>query len=210
MGRLHLFDMDGTLLHGSSANVELARKLGLVEEFRGLDAAFAAGRIDSPHYARRAYELWQNLTAELVAEAFAASPWLAGIREVWADIRARGEYCVVISLSPEFFVRHLLPWGAHATFGGRFPELPFRGVPLDESGILHPESKVRIADRLCADYGVTRADCVAYGDSMSDAALFRVVATSVAVNGDYNVSDIATLSYAGRDLRDAYELVLGA
>lgn len=209
MGKLHLFDMDGTLLYGTSANVELARELGLVAEFQALDARFAAGEIDSPAYARQAYAMWQELTVERVATAFAAAPWLAGIREVWADIRARGEYCAVISMSPEFFVRHLLEWGAHATYGGRFPALPFGGVPLDISGILVPESKVLIADQLCARYGVTRAECVAYGDSTSDALLFDVVPVSVAVNGDHHVSDIATLSYTGRDLRDAYALTIG-
>ncbi len=208
VGKLHLFDMDGTLLHGSSANVELARELGLVEEFQALDMEFATGVIDSRDYARRAYVLWRNLTEAQVATAFEASPWLAGIPEVWAEIRAKGEYCAVISLSPDFFVRRLLAWGAHDAFGGKFPELPFRGVPLDVSGILVPESKVLIADRLCARYGVTRAECVAYGDSMSDSLLFAAVPTSVAVNGDHNVSGIATLSYAGRDLREAYALTL--
>ncbi len=210
MGKLHLFDMDGTLLYGSSANVELARELGLVEEFQALDAEFAAGLIDSPRYARRAYELWHGLTARQVEAAFEAAPWLDGIREVWADIRGRGEYCAVISLSPDFFVRRLTAWGAHAAFGGRFPQLPFHGAPLDVSGLLGPESKVRIADRLCAEYGLSRAQCVAYGDSMSDAALFSVVPTSVAVNGDHHVSGLATFSYSGQDLRAAYELALSA
>lgn len=206
MTRLHLFDMDGTLLHGSSANVELARVTGMVEEFRALDAEFAAGLLDAPGYARRAYGMWGALTSEQVTAAFTAAPWLSGIPEVWADIRARGEYCAVISLSPDFFVRRLLRWGVHAAFGAKFPEPPFGDVPLDVSGILLPESKVLIADRLCAEFGVTRADCVAYGDSMSDAQLFGVVPVSVAVNADHHVSGIATLAYAGRDLREAYAL----
>ncbi len=206
MARLHLFDMDGTLLHGSSANVELARVLGVVERFEELDARFAAGVLDVPGYARRAYRMWSTLTQEQVAAAFEAAPWLAGIREVWSDIRSRGEYCAVISLSPGFFVRRLLEWGAHAAFGARFPEPPFAGAPLDVSGVLVPESKVLITDRLCARYGVRRQDCVAYGDSMSDAMLFRAVPVSVAVNGDRHVTSLATLSYTGRDLREAYAL----
>jgi phosphoserine phosphatase len=198
--------MDGTLLHGSSANVELARVVGKLAEFEALDAQFAAGRLDSPAYARLAYGMWRSLTAEQVAAAFEAAPWLYGIREVWADIRSRGEYCAVISLSPDFFVRRLLEWGAHDAFGARFPHPPFGDVPLDVTGLLEPGSKVEIADRLCARYGVTRAECVAYGDSMSDALLFAAVPMSVAVNGDHHVSDLATLTYTGRDLREAYAL----
>ncbi|GAA2135768.1 hypothetical protein [Streptomyces synnematoformans] len=94
MSRLHIFDMDGTLLHGSSANIELARQMGLVAEFRALDAAFSSGEIDTYDYAERAHGMWSSLTPEILARAFAGSPWLAGIREVWADITARGDQCV--------------------------------------------------------------------------------------------------------------------
>nr|WP_202447416.1 HAD-IB family phosphatase [Streptomyces sp. SID5468] len=200
--------MDGTLLYGSSANVELARQLDLVADFEALDADFSGGLIDTVEYARQAYRMWRDLTANQVEMAFDAAPWLTGIREVWADIRARGEYCAVISLSPDFFVSRLMGWGAHAAFGGRFPELPFRGKPLDPAGLLDPAAKVRIADELCERYGLTRDDCVAYGDSSSDTALFKAVPVSVAVNGDRHVEALASFRYAGRDLRGAYELAL--
>jgi phosphoserine phosphatase len=112
--------MDGTLIHGSSANMALAKEMGLVDEFRALDAEFLAGVIGVPEYARQAYGMWSSC--------------------------------------------------AHAM-------------------------------------GVTRADCVAYGDSLSDAALFAAVPVSVAINGDHHVSDLATHAYTGRDLRDAYGMV---
>lgn len=208
MGRLHFFDMDGTLMYGSSANVELARGLGLVEEFRALDVAFMEGRINAVQYAERAYGMWSSLTEERLAAAFEGAPWLRGIREVWAEITARGEYCAVISLSPDFFVRRLLEWGVHEARASVFPQVPFPAeAVLDPTGILLPESKVVIAGELCARYGVNWEDCVAYGDSMSDTVLFGRVPVSVAVNGDHHVSGLATHTYTGRDLREAYELV---
>lgn len=205
---MHIFDMDGTLIRGSSCNIELARVLGKVEEFRALDAEFAAGRVDSPEYARRAYSMWSSLTKDVVARAFDGAPWLDGIREVWADITARGEYCAVISLSPSFFVGRLRRWGVHEVRASQFPDVPFPlGTTFSDVGVLDAESKVVLADELCARYGLNRADCVAYGDSMSDAALFAAVPTSVAVNGDHHVSGLATHMYAGGDLREAYSLV---
>lgn len=210
MGRLHIFDMDGTLMHGSSASMELARVMGLVAEFRELEHALGQGVLDSPGYAERAYDLWRALTPDQVATAFEAAPWLAGIREVWADIAARGEYCAVVSLSPNFFVRRLLEWGAHAVRASVFPDIPFGpGAGLDVSGILLPETKVTAADELCARYGVSRRECVAYGDSLSDTALFAAVPVSVAVNGDHHVSGLASHAYTGGDLREAYALVVG-
>ncbi|MEW1658320.1 HAD-IB family phosphatase [Streptomyces sp. NPDC093707] len=207
MTKLHLFDMDGTLLHGSAAAVEISRQLGLEREIAELERAFAEGALTPAGFARRACALWAaDLTEVQVAAAFEGAPWLAGIREVWADIRARGERCAVISLSPGFFVERLLAWGVDTAHGSRWPAVPIR-EPLEPSGILSSSAKVRIADELCARYGLSRGDCVAYGDSLSDAGLFAVVPESVAVNADHHVSGLATYAYGGRDLREAYELV---
>jgi phosphoserine phosphatase len=206
MTRLHLFDLDGTLIHGSAAAVEISRQLGVEREIRELERGFGDGALSTAEFAERACALWAELTEAQVSAAFDGAPWLAGIREVWADIRARGERCAVISLSPGFFVERLVGWGADAARGSRWPAVPFRS-PVDPAGILTPAAKVRIADELSAAFGLTRGDCVAYGDSMSDAELFAAVPVSVAVNGDHHVIKSASYAYTGRDLREAYELV---
>lgn len=210
MSRLHLFDLDGTLIHGSAAALEISRQLGLEREIDAVERAFAAGELTPAGFAAAACELWgPDLTEAAVEAAFQGAPWLDGIKDVWADIAARGERCAVISLSPGFFVERLLAWGADAAHGSRWPEMPFR-EPVDPAGILSAEAKVRIADELCEAYGLSRADCVAYGDSMSDARLFAAVPVSVAVNADHHVRDLATHAYNGRDLREAYALAAGS
>ncbi|MFJ3667979.1 HAD family hydrolase [Streptomyces sp. NPDC090106] len=209
MARLHLFDLDGTLLYGTSAPMEISRQIGREAETVALERAISAGLIDPPEYARQVHLLWTELAEIHVAAAFAGAPWLARIQDVWREIRSNGDYCAVISLSPSFFVERLTDWGAHAAYGSRFPAVPFT-EPVDPAGVLNAAAKVLIADRLCAEFGVVRADCVAYGDSMSDKDLFGVVPVSVAVNADAHLAGLATHSYAGRDLWEAYELVRGA
>ncbi|MBC2902885.1 HAD family hydrolase [Streptomyces cupreus] len=206
MARLHLFDLDGTLLHGTSAPVEISRQLGLEAETMALDRAISDGRIGPPEYAVQVHGLWAELTEAHVTAAFEGAPWLDRIREVWAEIGQRGDYCAVVSLSPSFFVERLIGWGAHAAHGSLFPAVPFT-EPVDPAGVLSAAAKVRIADRLCAEFGVTRADCIAYGDSLSDMDLFAAVPISVAVNADRHLSGLATHSDLGRDLWEAYELV---
>lgn len=208
MTRLHLFDLDGTLMFGSSSPVEISRQLGLSVEIAELERAFAAQEIGPQDFSTSAHGLWAELTADHVRAAFDGAPWLLGIREVWQEIRARGEYCAVISLSPSFFVELLVEWGAHAAHGSVYPSVPFAG-PMDVSGILTPEGKVAVADQLCERFGVTRADCVAYGDSLTDMMLFDAVPVSVAVNARPYLVERATHVYEGRDLRDAYQLVAG-
>ena len=79
----------------------------------------------------------------------------------------------MITMSPDFFARELLALGADAVHGSRFPAPPYAGVAFDPSGILTPDDKPRlVGDR--ARGGRHRPDrCVAFGDSMSDAPLFR-------------------------------------
>lgn len=205
MTLLHLFDLDGTLMYGSAAPVEISRQLGLAEEIAALERAFAAQEIGPHAFSLAAQELWKGLTPGHVRAAFDGSPWLSGIREVWQEIRERGDYCAVISLSPSFFVELLLEWGAHSAHGSVFPEVPFTR-PVDMAGILTPEGKVKVADRLCAQFGLSRSDCVAYGDSSTDVALFEAVPLSVAVNARPYLVERATHVYEGRDLREAYQL----
>ncbi|MGX6748722.1 HAD family hydrolase [Streptomyces xantholiticus] len=204
--RLHIFDLDGTLIHGSAAPVEISRQLGLLDEIGEVERDLVAGRIGPREYAVQVHALWTDLTEAHVTAAFEAAPWLLGIREVWSEIRAGGDYCAVISFSPSFFVERLLDWGAHAAHGSRFPEIPFTR-PVDPMGILSAAAKVEIAGRLCTEFGVALDACIAYGDSLSDAAIFAAVPTAVAVNADHHLAGLATHTYAGSDLREAYELV---
>ncbi|MBT2446480.1 HAD family phosphatase [Streptomyces sp. ISL-43] len=205
MTLLHLFDLDGTLMYGTAAPVEISRQLGLTVEIAELERSFAAQEIGPHQFALAVQKLWTGLTPAHVRAAFDGAPWLMGIREVWQEIRERGDYCAVVSLSPSFFVELLLEWGAHAAHGSVFPEVPFTR-PVEVAGILTPEGKVTIADRLCERFGVSRADCVAYGDSSTDVALFDVVPLSVAVNARPFLAERATHVYEGRDLREAYQL----
>ncbi|MFD3537997.1 HAD family hydrolase [Streptomyces sp. NPDC058662] len=206
MTRLHLFDLDGTLMYGSAAPVEISRQLGLSAEIAALERSFSAREMEPHQFSVAVHALWAELTPAHVRAAFDGSPWIAGIREVWREIRERGEYCAVISLSPSFFVELLTEWGAHAAHGSVFPEVPFTR-PVEVAGILTPEAKVTVADRLCERFGLGRVNCVAYGDSMTDAVLFDAVPVSVAVNARPYLVRRATHVYEGRDLREAYQLV---
>ncbi|MFG2868078.1 HAD family hydrolase [Streptomyces sp. NPDC048338] len=205
-GRLHLFDLDGTLIRGSAAAVEISRQLGVSEEIAALERDFLLRGLSPDEFAVQAHALWSALTAEQVTAAFEGAPWLSGIREVWADIRSRGGRCAVISLSPDFFVERLLDWGVDSVHGSRWPAVPFT-QPIHRPGILNAAAKVTIARRLCVEYGVTFESCVAYGDSMSDAELFAAVPLTVAVNADHHLAGLSRHSYVGSDLREAYALV---
>jgi phosphoserine phosphatase len=209
VSRPHIFDMDGTLLRGSTASLEIARRLGCLPELRRLEAAFASGTVDTRGFAAEVCRLWQELTPGLVEEVFARAPWIGGIADVLADIRRRGERSVVVTMSPDFFASRLTALGADEVVASGFPPLPFRAAP-DPARILTPADKITVADRVRAAAGLDRESCVAYGDSGSDIPLFRELRHTMAVNADDALRSLARYHYDGDDLRVAYQIARDA
>ena len=200
--RAHIFDMDGTLLQGTAAPVLLASALGQVEALEALELRFASGDVTAVDFARALHEMWGVVAPDIAREAFAAAPVIANVREVLGDIRRRDERACLITLSPDYFAEHFLDFGFDAVFASRFPRAA--DVPLDESGILGPEDKPRVAAEFCAEHGLAIEDAIAYGDSMSDVFLFDAVGVRVSVNGDHHLADRADIAVAGTDLLPAY------
>ncbi|MFG3100098.1 HAD family hydrolase [Streptomyces sp. NPDC048182] len=203
---LHVFDMDGTLLPGTSATREMATFLGHASEIETLERDFAAGRIDTRQFARSIFELWGPMDPDRVRTAFGASPKMHRIREVVADIRARGHHSCVITMSPLCFAAHFEEYGFDEVHGSVFPVSARSDI--DVTTILRPDDKPLLAMAMCTRYGIHRSQVVAYGDSLSDRHLFAMAPVSIAVNGDAHVLPLASAGYTGRDLWDAYELAL--
>jgi phosphoserine phosphatase len=201
MTRLHVFDMDGTLLRGA-ASVELSRHLGTFEVADAVERSWLAGEITDLDFWDTVLPLWADASEADVDAAFAASAWIDGVRDVFADIGDRGEIVAVISQSPHFFVRRLEGWGAHRTFGSEV--VP--GVATSRDVMLTPQHKVDITRALLREYGLREDDCVAYGDSTSDVALFDHLTHTVGVNSREVLRPRASVTYDGDDLREAYRL----
>lgn len=203
MSALHVFDMDGTLLRGTSAPIELSRRIGRLEALQELERGFAGEEITATQFAVAAHAMWGDLTAELVAEIFAGAPWIDGIEDVCADIARRGERSMLITMSPNFFADLLGARGIDVIHAAAFPPLPLV-EPIDPARILNPTDKVRLteAERVARDLPLSA--CVAYGDSMSDLPLFAALENTVAVNADERLERVARAAYRGNDLREAY------
>lgn len=206
-GRAHIFDMDGTLLHGTSACALLARSLGRLDELEALERGLLSGAATGADFARALHEMWGVVEPDVVRKTFAAAPVLANVREVLADIRRRDERACLVTLAPDYFAEQFLDFGFDAVFASRFPRSAHE--PLDVSGVLGPEDKPRVAARFCADHGLGLDDAIAYGDSMSDVFLFEAVGVRVSVNGDHHIAELSDIAVEGLDLFLAYRAARG-
>jgi phosphoserine phosphatase len=199
MSKLHVFDMDGTLMKGSAC-LHISDHVGKLPEVDEIEEAWSRGEVGHVEFWERCLPLWGQISDADVDEIFAKSPWQKNVQKVFHDIAARGEYSAVITLSPMFFVNRLLRWGATTAHGAGV----FGGETPDPKLVLTPDSKVEIVRRLMQEYGVARSDCIAYGDSSSDVPLFKVLSNTVAINGSEAIKKLSAASYDGDDIWEAY------
>ena len=199
MSKLHIFDMDGTLLAGSAC-LELSRHMGHIDAVNEIERKWTLGQVGHVEFYDLCLPLWQGLSEADIDEVFADTRWVDGVAAVWRDIAGRGEHSAVITLSPQFFAERLLRWGVGSVHGA----LVHAGAAPEPELVLTPESKVGVAAELMDRYGLREEDCVAYGDSSSDIPLFKLLRNTVAVNGTESLREVAAVAYDGSDLREAY------
>lgn len=201
MTKLHIFDMDGTLLTGSAC-LHISNHVGKLKEVMLIEEAWGRGEVGHVEFYDLCLPLWGSLSEDDVAAVFRASPWLRNVEKVFRDIERRGEFCAVITLSPMFFVAGLQAWGATTTHGA----VVLGGVVPDPTMVLTPESKVHISGELIEKYRLSPDDVLVYGDSASDVPLFQKFANTVSINGSEKLVALARSSYSGEDLWEAYTL----
>src|SRR5947209_6247411 len=117
----HIFDVDGTLLRGTTALLLLAQVLGSENALRALEEGFGAGKHTTVEFAQHLHATWGVVPAAAAAEAFANAPLLDNVEAVLSDIRARGERACLITLSADYFAELLLPLGFDAVYSSAFP-----------------------------------------------------------------------------------------
>ena len=202
--RAHIFDMDGTLLQGTTAALLLAQVLGTENALRALEERFGAGKHAAVDFAQNLHATWGVVPAAAAVEAFANAPLLDNVEAVLRDIQARGERACLITLSPDCFAELFLPLGFDAVYSSTFPR--DARIPFDPEKILFAEDKPRLARVFCEAYGLRLEEAVAYGDSVSDAFLFEAVGYRISVNGDHHLRDLCDIEIRGNDLYEAYRV----
>ena len=196
--RLVIFDIDGTLVPGSSSEVRFARYLAR-HRMLGVRQILAFVGFTLRYWPRyRATVLQKNKAylsglavqrVEALARAFVTEslvPALYGptLKRLRAH-QAAGDSVALLSGTPEFIASALASAldvetsiGAEcASENGRF---------LAHLPLTHPHGKTKLdaAEKLAEQSGLPLASAVAYGDSMHDAWLFRAVGEGVAVMPD--------------------------
>jgi phosphoserine phosphatase len=201
------FDVDGTLVPGTSSSVWVATRLGGGDALVAAEVAYAEGRITNEEVATVDARGWAGRAEAEIRAHLETLPLVDGIAEtvVWCRDHGLRPILTTLAWAPAGLL--LAERFGFAAFCGTVPEVEGGrytgrvGRHLDEYG------KRDFALAQARRHGVAPARCAAVGDSRSDLPLFAAVGMSVGFNADAAARAAATHVVDGGDLRAVVPLL---
>lgn len=201
------FDVDGTLVPGTSSSVWVATRLGGGDALVAAEVAYAEGRITNEEVATVDARGWAGRAEAEIRAHLETLPLVDGIAEtvVWCRDHGLRPILTTLAWAPAGLL--LAERFGFAAFCGTVPEAEGGrytgrvGRHLDEYG------KRDFALAQARRHGVAPARCAAVGDSRSDLPLFAAVGMSVGFNADAAARAAATHVVDGGDLRAVVPLL---
>jgi phosphoserine phosphatase len=203
-----VFDLDGTLLRGTTISLYLAERMGRGATVADLERRFGAHEISNRVLADTTAAWFEGRDHASVWEELAGAPWIGGVAETVHDLRAGCSRVLLATVTWRFAAEMLqrrygfdgVCGTGMGTDGGRLSGRVSRY--FDEF------DKLAWVERWCARRGIDMAAVAAVGDSRSDVPLFDRVGLAIALNASEDARAAAGRSLETEDLRDVLPLLL--
>jgi phosphoserine phosphatase len=202
-----VFDLDGTLLRGTTVSLLLAQWLGRGEEIAELERAFHAHEISNSVIADTSAAWFEGCHIADVWRVLADGPWIGGMAETLQTLGDAGINLLLGTITLRFAAEMLRERHGFAAVSGT--EMAANDGVL--SGVVSryfdEHDKLRFVQDWCAEHGYSMSQVAAVGDSRSDVPLFREVGLSIALNATPDAQATATHRVDTDDLRDLLMLL---
>jgi phosphoserine phosphatase len=202
-----VFDLDGTLLHGTTVSLLLAEWLGQAAEIAELERAFHAHEISNRVVADTSAG-W--LAGKSTAEAWRVltnGHWIDGMAETFRALDAAGASLLLGTITWSFAAEMLRDRYGFAAVSGTEMQASNGVLSGTVSRYFDEHDKVRFVEEWCAQNRFSMSQVAAIGDSRSDVPLFRRAGMSIALNATPDARAAAAHVLDTEDLRDVLALL---
>lgn len=187
------FDMDGTLIKGTTANIFFAKLLGVEEQMCGLESQFKAGKIDSEMFMHLSLDIMRKLSNKIVKDNFYAMPLINHIDETISKLKSYKVITNIVTTSNVMFAKEFQNvFGFDYVYGTQFEVTKYGKIKKGISAC-EKEYKSRFVKELSNSFNISMDEVVAIGDSMTDIPLFNEVGLSIALNYDKSLDGMANI-----------------
>ncbi|MEU2134827.1 haloacid dehalogenase-like hydrolase [Streptomyces sp. NPDC018352] len=201
------FDLDGTLLRGTTTSLVLAEAMGHRPAVEELERLYSTYEIDNHEFATREAALFTGATPAQIRGHLRDAPWIGGVKETLTALTDGGCTLLLATLAWQFAAEELeyRPWFAAVSGAGMaVTDGTLSGQVaqhIDEHG------KLDFVQQWCQSQGVALHEIAVIGDSRSDVPLFRAAGKSIALNATDDARAVADHTIDTEDLRDILPLL---
>ncbi len=204
------FDLDGTLVKGTSTGQHLAKKIGHAKEMEAIETLYRCGKASNADVAALDGKYYSGYTIADIHQFLEDIPTVEHIEETVEYLTTRGIPSLVCTLAWSFVAEYFANRYGFSGWSG--PDLRVDSAGVFTGEVLfdfHETDKPVFVNDYCKQKGVKMNEVFHVGDSRSDIPLFDAVGFSVAFNGDKPVKSIASTSIDSESLMDILPLIPG-
>lgn len=202
-----VFDLDGTLLRGTTVSFLLAQWLGQTSAITELERAFHAHEISNSVVADTSAGWLAGNSVAGAWRVLANGPWIDGMAETFQALAAAEVSLLLGTITWSFAAEMLRERYGFAAVSGTEMQSSDGVLSGVVSRYFDEYDKVRFVEEWCTRNGYSMSQVAAVGDSRSDVPLFHRVGLSIALNATPDARAVATHVLDTEDLRDVLALL---
>lgn len=202
-----VFDLDGTLLRGTTVSLLLAQWVGRASEIAELERAFSAHEISNSVVADTSAAWLSGRSVPETWGVLADGPWIQGMTETFRALTAARVSLLLGTITWSGAAEMLRQRHGFAAASGTEMQTVDGVLSGVVSRYFDEHDKLRWVEDWCAQNGYSMSQVAAVGDSRSDVPLFHGVGLSIALNATPDARAAATHALDTEDLRDVLALL---
>ncbi len=187
-----VFDLDGTLLRGTTVSSLLAQWLGHAEEVAELERRFHAHEISNRVVADKSAGWLAGKRTADVWQVLMDSTWIGGMAETLRLLADAGVSLLLGTITWRFAAEMLQEHYGFVAVSGTEMQVTNGVLSGTVTRYFDEHDKARFVEDWCAQNGFSMSQVAAVGDSRSDVPLFCRAGMSVALNATRDARMAAT------------------
>ena len=200
------FDLDGTLVHGSTVSLHLAPWVGH-DGFDQLERLYGEGRITNTEVADASAAYYEGRSRADIAEALTDIQVISGTIETTTWLKAHDLLPVIATVTWKVAAQLIADaYGFEAASGCEMGESNGRFLGTIARHF-EATDKVTFVSEIAATHGLSLADVVAVGDSTSDLPLFEAADLTIALNATPDARAASDVQLDTEDLRELIPVI---
>jgi phosphoserine phosphatase len=173
-----------------------------------LERRYRDGLISNAVVAETSASWFAGRTLDEVGEVLERAPWIAGIAETVAELRAGGAYVALATVTWRFAAELVAARFGFGAYCGTEMTIVNGRLGGAVSGHCDADDKAAFIQEVCASRGLRPSAAAVIGDSRSDVPAFRRAGFSIALNADDAARAAAMVTLETDDLSDVLPLLV--